>query len=196
MKVELERLAEAAALGDAAAWQALWAEIEPIVWGITGKWQITGPLMCLPFCNKVVVAGVNLGSTPIVRRRLDPGRHNVELWRGDKRSVRTVHVRAGKTSTLTHRAPRATSCNPPYTIDKSGLKRMKAECLEPTPAHGRPLGASRDEGRAQGESRRGHRFETTAGHAPRPVSATWRPLLHELAARRGAFVLALKSAAK
>ncbi len=44
MKVELERLAEAAALGDAAAWQALWAEIEPIVWGITGKWQITGPM--------------------------------------------------------------------------------------------------------------------------------------------------------
>lgn len=87
-------------------------------------------VMCVPFCNKVVVAGVNLGSTPIVRRRLDPGRHNVELWRGAKRSVRTVHVRAGKTSTLTHRAPRATSCNPPYTIDKSGLKRMKPECVD------------------------------------------------------------------
>jgi DNA-directed RNA polymerase specialized sigma24 family protein len=44
VKVELERLAEAAALGDAAAWHALWSEIEPILWGITGKWQITGPL--------------------------------------------------------------------------------------------------------------------------------------------------------
>ena len=108
-------------------------------------------VMCVPFCNKVVVAGVNLGSTPIVRRRLDPGRHNVELWRGAKRSVRTVHVRAGKTSTLTHRAPRATSCNPPYTIDKSGLKRMKAECLEQTPPTGgrSALRAMKDELKAK-----------------------------------------------
>ena len=44
MKVELETLAEAASRGDAAAWHALWTEIEPIIWGITGKWQITGPM--------------------------------------------------------------------------------------------------------------------------------------------------------
>ncbi|MEZ4226557.1 MAG: sigma-70 family RNA polymerase sigma factor [Polyangiaceae bacterium] len=44
MTAELEALARAASGGDAAAWHALWTEIEPIVWGITGKWQITGPM--------------------------------------------------------------------------------------------------------------------------------------------------------
>jgi DNA-directed RNA polymerase specialized sigma24 family protein len=44
VNVELETLAQAAAHGDGAAWHALWSEIEPIIWGITGKWQITGPM--------------------------------------------------------------------------------------------------------------------------------------------------------
>ncbi len=30
--------------GDAAAWRALWSWAEPIAWGVTGKWQVLGPL--------------------------------------------------------------------------------------------------------------------------------------------------------
>jgi DNA-directed RNA polymerase specialized sigma24 family protein len=30
--------------GDEAAWHTLWVGVKPMLWGITGKWRITGPL--------------------------------------------------------------------------------------------------------------------------------------------------------
>lgn len=42
-----EDLAELAARvlgGDARAWHAFWQRVEPRVWALTGRWQITGPL--------------------------------------------------------------------------------------------------------------------------------------------------------
>lgn len=40
----LELLVRRVVGGDAAAWQTLWVAVEPTVWAITGKWQLTGPL--------------------------------------------------------------------------------------------------------------------------------------------------------
>jgi DNA-directed RNA polymerase specialized sigma24 family protein len=41
---ELVTLASGAVAGDSRAWRALWCRLEPLVWGLTGKWQILGPL--------------------------------------------------------------------------------------------------------------------------------------------------------
>jgi DNA-directed RNA polymerase specialized sigma24 family protein len=40
----LVSLAARAVDGQPAAWRALWSRLEPLVWGLTGKWQILGPL--------------------------------------------------------------------------------------------------------------------------------------------------------
>jgi DNA-directed RNA polymerase specialized sigma24 family protein len=37
-------LARDAVDGDPTSWRALWCRLEPLVWGLTGKWQILGPL--------------------------------------------------------------------------------------------------------------------------------------------------------
>ncbi|MBI5537148.1 MAG: sigma-70 family RNA polymerase sigma factor [Deltaproteobacteria bacterium] len=40
----MEALLQKVVNGDAASWQALWEAVQPSVWAITGKWQITGPI--------------------------------------------------------------------------------------------------------------------------------------------------------
>lgn len=30
--------------GEPSAWHELWQSVEPLVWGVSGKWQVTGPL--------------------------------------------------------------------------------------------------------------------------------------------------------
>lgn len=37
-------LAGEAVAGDTRAWRALWCRLEPLVWGLSGKWQVLGPL--------------------------------------------------------------------------------------------------------------------------------------------------------
>ena len=41
---ELSGLIERVLGGESAAWHELWHRVEPVVWRITGKWQIAGPL--------------------------------------------------------------------------------------------------------------------------------------------------------
>jgi DNA-directed RNA polymerase specialized sigma24 family protein len=41
---ELSVLVERVLGGESSAWHELWHRVEPLVWGISGKWQVTGPL--------------------------------------------------------------------------------------------------------------------------------------------------------
>jgi len=41
---ELASLLPRVLAGEARAWHELWREIEPLVWGVSGKWQVAGPL--------------------------------------------------------------------------------------------------------------------------------------------------------
>src|SRR5688572_17162074 len=40
LSVLLERVLR----GEASAWHELWRRSEPLIWGVTGKWQVAGPL--------------------------------------------------------------------------------------------------------------------------------------------------------
>jgi DNA-directed RNA polymerase specialized sigma24 family protein len=44
VELELTSLAAEAVEGDPRAWRALWCRLEPLVWGLSGKWQVLGPL--------------------------------------------------------------------------------------------------------------------------------------------------------
>ena len=40
----MEELVRRVVAGDPRAWHELWDAVQPTLWAITGKWQITGPL--------------------------------------------------------------------------------------------------------------------------------------------------------
>ncbi|GMV17371.1 MAG: hypothetical protein HS104_11825 [Polyangiaceae bacterium] len=44
--------------GDTPAWHALWRRVEPRIWALTGRWQITGPLCKSPDDRREIVLKV------------------------------------------------------------------------------------------------------------------------------------------
>ncbi|MEZ4226558.1 MAG: PEGA domain-containing protein [Polyangiaceae bacterium] len=86
---------------------------------------------CVPACNRVYVGPSSLGATPVLNHKLATGRHIVILLRNGEIANRVVNITAGKTTTVAHRWN--TSCIPPYTIDKNGVKHAKPECADTPP---------------------------------------------------------------
>jgi DNA-directed RNA polymerase specialized sigma24 family protein len=55
---ELNVLVERVLTGESSAWHELWHRVEPLVWGISGKWQVTGPLCKRPDDRRDIVLRV------------------------------------------------------------------------------------------------------------------------------------------
>jgi eukaryotic-like serine/threonine-protein kinase len=88
-------------------------------------------MICVPYCDSVVVRGRNLGPSPIVKHALAPGSYSASLLKKGLPMRRvTFSVKPGETTAVRIRLtePRAPQCDPPYTVDSRGVKRVKPEC--------------------------------------------------------------------
>lgn len=90
-------------------------------------------VVCRPYCDAVQVKGRNLGSTPLLRSPLAPGAYTAKLLRKGQ-APRTISfaVQQGQTTVLQVNLEETskTFCNPAYTVDQEGNKRIKPECRE------------------------------------------------------------------
>lgn len=55
---------------------------------------------CIPFCDRVIAGGKNLGPSPVIKAALPAGRVNLELRRGAIRRALSVQIVAGETRTV------------------------------------------------------------------------------------------------